>query len=491
MSEMEIYSLEPREEPYTITLRAQPVFVGKVIDQVTKNPVSAFTVIPGVVWLEGQRVIWQPWARAGSGGEYRTAISRHAHAIAIRIEADGYLSAESEPFVGISGEKSIDFELEPAAPISGVVLFPDGTPAENAEVRMIDSANGMTNIFRGELSPQMSGRRDSDYLRTSAEGKFSFRPRREGYVIVVAHESGCAIADKETIASGTITLQPWARIEATLMRGDQPRASQRVTLFGGGSCGNWDADRPIPAFQTAGTSDEKGQIVFEKVYPGLDHALVMNTFISSPVDSFSTVLRFGTVRFVTLPGETSKVQVGGIGCPVIGTVALSEEFQDKIEWNYAKITFSSIDPAVPAPDYQSLPIPQEIDRRNRNAVMQWYWQWTRETEEGKAFARNENAFNMLCDDDVCPVELGISIDAPINSDGTFRIEDVPSGTYKVSFRSFQPKPASEVSTDNRHSAEATRDTFENRWSEPIIVVPPIVGEQSNVLFESGTIRIEL
>jgi len=276
------------------------------------------------------------------------------------------------------------------------------------------------------------------------------------------------------------------------MQGDQPRVSQRATLFGGGSCGNWDADRPIPTFQTVGASDENGKVIFEKVYPGLDHTLVMDAFVSSSVDHFINMLRFGSARFITLPGETSKVQVGGIGSPVIGGIVLSQEFQDKIQWDYAKITLSSVDPTVPEPDYWGLPIPQEIDRSNRNAVMQWYWQWTVETEEGKAFARNVNAFNMICDEnDACLVALGISIDAPLNPDGTFRLEDVPSGTYKVSFRSFQPKPASEISTDDRFSASATRDIFENTWMEPLIVVPPIEGERSSVPFETGMLRIEL
>jgi len=31
----------------------------------------------------------------------------------------------------------------------------------------------------------------------------------------------------------------------------------------------------------------------------------------------------------------------------------------------------------------------------------------------------------------------------------------------------------------------TRDTFENRWAEPIITVPPIPGKQSNVPFVRG------
>jgi hypothetical protein len=125
--------------------------------------------------------------------------------------------------------------------------------------------------------------------------------------------------------------------------------------------------------------------------------------------------------------------------------------------------------------------------------MQWYWQWIGETEEGRAFARIENAFNMVCDEDgTCPLVLGISIDAPINPDGTFRVEDVPPGTYKVSFRSFQPRPASEIPIGSRQEIRTgTRDTFENRWTEPIITVPPIEGVQSNVPFDAGVVGIEL
>jgi hypothetical protein len=194
-----------------------------------------------------------------------------------------------------------------------------------------------------------------------------------------------------------------------------------------------------------------------------------------------------------LPGETSKVQVGGVGCPVIGKVVLPDEFHKKIQWDYAKITLSSVDTSVPQPDYKSLPIPKEIDRKDQTAVWRWYWKWVKETEEGKAFYRNENAFNMQCDEEAgtCPIVLGFSIDAPINADGTFRIEDVKPGTYKMTFRSFQPKPASRISTDNDHRVTATRDTFENNWNEPIITVPPIPGKQSNQPFDMRAVRTEI
>jgi hypothetical protein len=279
-----------------------------------------------------------------------------------------------------------------------------------------------------------------------------------------------------------------------LMCGDKPRAGQNVGLFGGGySCSDWNAEKPIPLFQTSGVSDEQGKAVFEKVYPEINYVLDMKTYTTSPMDNFLNSTRLGQTKFIPSPGETSKVQVGGIGCPVIGKVAISDELQKKIQWDYAKITFSSVDPSVPKPDYKNLPIPKEIDRSDRTAVMVWYWKWIKETEEGKAFYRNENAFNMQCDEEngTCPVVLGISIDAPIGADGTFRVEDVPSGAYKVTFCSFQPKPASEIPVDHSQNGFATRDTFENHWNEPIIGIPPISGKQSNQPFDAGTLRIEL
>jgi len=498
LSEQRIHSFVPREEPYIVTLHAQPVFIGKVVDKETGQPIQEFTVIPGAVWTADSRdrVIWQQGqAIAAAGGEYRLPIDFQYHAVAVRIDATEYLSAESEPFVGVRGEKVVDFELTSAAPITGVILLPDGQPAQNAEVRLLDS-RVREDIFRGELAPRLHGGND-DYSRTAADGKFSFRDRKEGYVIVVAHENGCAIADKEEVATGTITLRPWARVEAALMQGDKPHAGQAVSLFGGAfSCSSWDPEKPLPLFQTPGTSDENGRVVFEKAYPEIEYVLQMRQrdFGRSSVDMFSDTMMIGEARFVPQPGETSRVQVGGVGSPVIGKIALSDEFQNKIQWNFAKITLNTVDPTVPKPDYGRLPIPAEINRNDRTARIQWYWKWIRETEEGKTFYRTVTAYNMQYneEDDTCPIVLSTSIDAPINSDGTFRVEDVVPGKYKVTFYSFQPKPGSEIQPgDHLGGGIATRDTFENSWSEPEIIVPPIPGKQSNTPFNAGAIRIAL
>ncbi len=493
------FDLISREEPYTITLYPVLVFSGKVIDKETKQPVNNFLALPGAKFDENyDRAIWQTtWARAGENGTYTVPIDSIGYAFAIRIEADGYLPAESEAFVGAHGEKIVDFELTPAAPIHGVILQPDGKPAQNVEVRMIDSKNGRSDIFNGDLKSRMYGEDKSDYMTTKEDGRFSFRPRQEGYVIICAHDSGCALAFREEAETGTITLKPWARIEATLMKGKEPRPNQAVSLFGGGySCGNWDREKPLPLFQTPSTSDANGKVVFEKVYPGINYWLEMreHDFGSSSVDSFSNSLRLASAELIPEPGKTSQIQIGGTGCPVIGKVSLPEQFRDKINWKYAKITLSSIDPAAPKPDYANLPIPGEIDRNNRTEVLTWYWKWLRETDEGKAFEKIVNAYNLQCDSETgtCPISQSVSFANRVNDDGTFRIDDVTPGTYKIAFESFQPKTAEEMrNSAGEDRVRATRNQYDNNWHEPEITIPAIPGERTDKPFDAGNVRMEL
>ncbi len=494
ISEKDIYAMEPREEPYTITLYPEPVFSGKVVDKDTKKPISNFTVVPGFKHTkEYDRALWaDSWSRPGENGKYSLPVDSNAYAIAIRIVADGYLPSDSEAFVGVRGAKTVDFELTPAEPISGVILLPNGRPADDAEVRIIDSKNGREDIFRNELQPRY-GEEPKDYLRTQSDGKFSFRPRKEGYLIVCAHEKGCALAFKDEVEKGTITLKPWARVELTLMKGKQPRAGQPVSLFGGGyACGAWDPERPMPLFQTPYTSDVNGKVVAEKVFPDIPYWIEMRdrSFGDSSVDNYAPRLTLGQKQIVPESGKTSKVQVGGVGSPVVGKVSLPDSFRDKIQWDYAKISLSSVDPTKPKPDYANLPIPKEIDRNDRTAVLRWFYKWQSETDEGKSFKKREADYNMNCDEEtgICPIVPQVRIEARINADGTFRVEDVPSGSYKVEFNSFQPKPGSEIKSDGRFYSD-TRDTFENRWTEPVITVPSISGKQSDKPFDAGTIEV--
>ncbi len=495
--EKDVYDLAPRKEPYTITLYPEPIFSGTVVDKDTKKPIPNFNVTPGAKFDETYtRMVWQKsWSKPGENGRYTCPVESHAYALGLRVEADGYLPAETEAFVGVHGVKTVDFELTPAEPIHGLVLLPDGKPADGAEVRLIDSSNGREDIIDNDLKTRMGPEYQRDYLRTQSDGKFSFRPRKEGYVIVCTHEKGCALVFRDDLNDGTITLKPWARVELTLMKGKQPRIGQPVSLFGGGySCGAWDPEKPMPLFQMPYVSDANGKVVAEKVFPDIPYWIEMNDrkFGRSSVDHYAPQLTLGQTQILPESGKTSIVQIGGVGCPVIGKVSLPDSFRDKIQWDYAKISLSSVDPTKPKPDYANLPIPKEIDRNDRTAVLRWFYKWESETDEGKSFKKLEADYNMSCDEETgtCPIVPQVRIEARINADGTFRVEDVTPGTYKVSFESFQPKPGNEIKSDDRFYSD-TRDTFENTWTEPVITVPSIPGKQSDKPFDTGTIRIEL
>ncbi len=221
-------SLTAREEEYVIEMHGELEVSGTVTDARTGEPISEFTVIPGIQWDAERPTFWdQEAATAGANGQYTLRFTYPRFGHAVRIEAPGYKPALSRVFKDDEGELVCDFELETGANVEGVVLRPDGEPAVGARCALVRTGHWIQ-VENAEIGYHEG----SPVVETDAGGRFSFPPQTEEFIIVVLHESGYGqVHSDELPAEGTVSLEPWSRVQGRAMRGDGPFPECEVHLF--------------------------------------------------------------------------------------------------------------------------------------------------------------------------------------------------------------------------------------------------------------------
>ena len=478
-SEQDGYLVEPREEPYTVTMLPKVRVTGRVIDATTKKPIPKFSIYPGYKWSENYR---DPLLQSTQGKEFQNGsfdfeVEYQNFGYNLRVAADGYVPVVSETWTVEQGNQTRDFELVAAPPITGILLLPNGKPAENAKIQLISSVSGSESIWNNALRDRTAGHplSNNGVQTTQADGRFTFSVQKEGYVIVAVHDAGVVQAYPDEFIDGTITLKPWARIEGVVKKGAQPWPDRTVMVAAWLDCETWDRDRPDVQFIYTTKSDAEGKFVVEQVVPGRQiTAFWEEELPPSLLDHFAPSVRSGTVKLTLEPGQTQQVQIGGTGRPVIGKIVDTGKFRDKINWEFAEITLNGVPTDMEKPDLDSLPVPANIDRKDLKAFNAWYQKWVEEDEAGKQFIEARRQY-----DAARPVGRGARVD----SDGSFRVEDVPPGRYDFHVWVFQPKPLEDI--PSAQGGEAGGDigyrlSLSNGYFEPVIEVPAFDGVQTDV-----------
>jgi hypothetical protein len=377
----ENYPMEPGKGEYTITLRPLLKVHGKVLDAKTGKPIDKFTVTNGFDHEDGRAPQWDTFTvRTFTGGQYEFEYMQEIFTYRLRIDAEGYQSAMSDcirPSEISESQVVLDFKLDKAAAVEGVVLSPDGTPLSKAEVVI---ATHWVRIQNGQVDS-----RSSEYnriLRTGSAGKFRFDPPVEPYLIIVLHEQGYAeVTPPEFAASPRITVSAWGRVEGTLRIGAKPGVHQSIALLPEYRS---EAEHPRITFEYETQTDENGRFVFARALPGegaVSRSIPMNGG-----------RRFGhTVAVQIKAGQTTRVQIGGTGRPVIGKVVIPDAIKGKFDWQYTDCSLSI------------------------NSA--------------------ENPYKLL--------------HPTFEEDGSFRVEDVPVGDYCLYIHAYEPAPDSQVGRAER------------------------------------------
>lgn len=434
----------------TVTMYPPLRVRGQVTDARTGRAILRFTLVHGNYDRFSNRdgVLRQVnWERLGSwkdlgGGKYEVEYSHSlVAAVAVRIEAGGYKPATSEPFRMEAGDVTFDARLEPGVGPTGIVVGSDGKPLAGAKV-VLSTKSLRAQLYNGKFHegayPQVV---------TDPDGRFAFPAQTEPYRVFVDHAQGFAEADEKALASSPqLTIQPWGRIEGIVKIGANSAKGVQIRLSETDNRWNPDVAMPVTQSQQLAT-DGRGHYAFERVIPA---RLSVSRIFALERSSFH--VGTGAIRIVTVrPEVTTWVDLGGTGRPVIGRFVPSAGTKPGAIFR-------------PSPD-QSLefihpdpPYPPILSGKERE---EWLADWLK-TEEGQAYSNLERSF-----------------DTNVRPDGTFRVEDVPAGKYRL--QAYLHEPGNGV-PGTWGPEVASIDTE--------VTVPEMPGGRSDEPLDLGTIEMK-
>jgi hypothetical protein len=362
------YGMSPSEQEHEIIMPPQLKISGKVVDADTGEPISEFKLLTGIDWGGDRPVYWQRRSiKTFSQGHYEIGFSYPYPAHLVRIEAEGYKPGISRPIGSDEGQVTSDFKLEKGTGPTGIVHLPDGRPASGAEVILCTPSQGA--YIRNGRNQQ---KRDSQYVETKEDGKFSFPVQTDVYAIVVLHDEGyLEVGESELDESYELTLQPWATVTGKVLIGKNPGVNETVRL---GFERPYDRNQPRIYHDYQAVTDGNGNFVIERVPPGAD-SISRSIRISDRITTYS---HSKSVKIKA--GETVDVTIGGTGRPVTGKVHVPDYLKEKFDWQH--------------------------------------------TDYGLRLDSSEGPYR----------QFGFKIEG----DGTFRIDDIPAGSYHLYVNAYEP-----------------------------------------------------
>lgn len=379
-----------------VTMLPAPVVNGTVVDKQTGKPIETFRYTNGVWWEPRyDRPVLQSgnW-EVGSEGKFRFAMENGCVKFMIRVEANGYRPVESRAIMPEEGEVSLTFEMESGSGPTGVVKLPNGRPAAGVKVAMA-TAKQQVGVYDGEM--------ETDYAAghgvTDAEGRFEM-PYPEGdFAIVCIGDAGWAVvhADQET-TTVEATLEPWGGLVGVAMRGTEPLSEEDVSVYRSQSSGV-NSPRVFWSYQTK--TDDDGHFNFDRLQTGpatvtrrVRYADRGNSWMSANTH---------TVNVNILPNITFAVQLGGMGRNVTGRLTVPADFADKVAWHMGSVSLT--------------------ERREPTGVEGFFYRLGQTI--GQATAGNFTSSPPRQQDN--PPTYA----AAIADDGSYQIDDVPSGDYEL------------------------------------------------------------
>jgi uncharacterized GH25 family protein len=416
-------TLTARDEEYIFKPPKALVVSGSVIDAETKQPVKKFRVIPGIRWPNNPAMHWsQQQGFDAADGKYSIRENRQYIAHGVRIEAVGYKAGVSRDIKYDEGDITINFELERGKNLAATVLDSDGQPAAGAEVA-IGVAGSQININNGDIDDGSTYH--ATRIKTDDNGKFSLPPQEGDFHIVVTHKSGFGVV-KATADSApeTIRLTAWGRVEGEYRVGDEPLTNAMLELSSNALS---DRDPKGPNIFTSykAATGPDGKFVFERVFPG--RGWVGRQLVYMVNEGATEVGSSKQMPFDVAAGETREVNVGGNGIVVVGQLVPAKGVKGKVEWQFASMYVRVATSQVPRP---KIPVGVLNDPKLREA---WVKEWML-TPEGMAWRDMNNANQRLMQDSP---NFRVSVDR----DGTFRIDDVPPGSYTMNIDFQREGPA--------------------------------------------------
>ncbi len=415
-------SLQATNREQTVVLHPKLVITGKVTDATTGRPVDQFRVVQGrpIIGEAPSEINWSgPGVEQGPGGQYRTEFDEPSELLYLQIEAPGYPIVASRGFRPDEGNRTLDFALEPMKAVSGIVKLPDGRPAEAVAVALATPKKHVA-LHDGRFNGDAGVPR----VTTGPDGRFAFAAPEGPFTVIAAGDAGFADAFPDELArTGTLVLQPWGRIEGGLRIGARSGANQEVSLHPNRFRRGVSPFVFSYGYETR--TDDRGRFTLDRVIPGPG---MVSRVVITAIGGGEQHTPGWNERVEVPPGGTVEVKIGGKGRPVTGRLTIEGTPEFPVDWTHQEpVTLDAgLDQAATAPD-------------------RWY-----------------------------------RVAANLEKDGTFRIDDVPSGKYRMRLRINGSLPPGSGGGD----AQVGR-------VDRSVEVPPIPGGRSHEPLDLGTIHVQL
>lgn len=370
--------------------------------------------------------------RVGMGASYK-----------LRVEADGY-----DPFITdyidvAEGDRVLEAAMVTNAMPENTALLPDGNRAAGARIWVRATRNS------GSLFINQPNRYYGDRLEKSQaddRGRFKIQGAADDAPVVITSPDGfLSTTVAELKRQRKVRLQAYGTVEGRLLVAGKPKGGFNLSLAS-------LVSSPYAGFQfsyTAVTGPD-GHFAFTQVPPGQCKLYRWNMPNTRNRYGGQRITETYQMPVTVRPGETLRVEYASHGRPVVGRLVAEKSYLD-VDW--------SKDVQVLELKQTTLPAVNREDFASNEAFAKAY-QASFESPERMKQAREARTY---------PLDF--------ESDGSFRVEDVPPGTYELRIHVSRPQPKGRPNPFPRpedYLGSLTRE----------VVVPP--GKE---FFDLGTIKV--
>jgi hypothetical protein len=452
------------DPPQVMTLWPELTVIGTVVDDATGKPIDRFAGVRGGASKDESRVFWERPAAGGPpvaeiegrDGKFEFIEDMIRDGYAVRIEADGYLPAESKVFHVEDGPVRLDFRLKRSIDLAGALVTPDGKPLSGAQVLVVTPASQIL-VHGGALGGQTFALR----AEADKEGRFQFTPQSGKYFVMALNEQGFAEFSPERLAApGHLVVPPWGRIQGSAHVGSSPAAGMTVSAHRDVAFkpdGRPDNDYRTDISDSA-TVDPDGHFILSHVPPG--KIMIVIEVKAAAADGMTTQVGYAQqTRVEVESGKTAEVSLGGMGRPVIGRLVMPPELAGVPaalaagnSWISGKLHMAK------------RILPAGWDKMDEQTRAKWNQQW-QQSPEVKAFENErENQKRYL---------------VAVRPDGTFRADDVTAGEYELG--------VSLVDRDTREPGPMTTKTLATGSRD--FTIGEIPGGRSDEPLDLGSVEL--
>jgi peroxiredoxin len=275
--------------------------------------------VHGTVWNAGERLTWQRNGAADeqakkAPGSFEFTFRHQVHQLAVRVEAEGYLPADSGLFKQDGSVGEFTFRLVKADPIRGAVLNPDGSPGRKGFVYLVAAGDGLE-LQNGDVPEHW--RRGNIHAQVSPDSFFTLAPQKDDWMLVALCDTGFAVVHRRDLSKDTnIRLQPWALVTGIVKIGTKPAAELKLRLQPDDADLPTGEDEPRIFRQFDFTTGADGRFKLARVMPG--HYDVFR-IVPNGVRRITFV---NMAELDVVAGRSYDLTIGGSGRPITGRLVL-------------------------------------------------------------------------------------------------------------------------------------------------------------------------